>query len=144
MADPDTSASGHHPPRAPRSGEGAARPAPIGLYDRPKGSSITEIEIIAGALSAVWLLGTAIYFTFIAAEVPEGASDGGLRGLLILLVVIMPVAMIWVGATAARAVDGAAVAVILEGVALALALLHEARDMVLLLVALRGRQLGPL
>ena len=75
----------------------------MGVYDRPKPNSITEIEIIAGALSALWLLGTAIYFTFIAAEVPEGANDGGLRGLLILLVVILPVAMIWVGATAARA-----------------------------------------
>ena len=103
MAEPDASAPQDQAPRAPRGGNGAARPTSMGVYDRPKPNSITEIEIIAGALSALWLLGTAIYFTFIAAEVPEGANDGGLRGLLILLVVILPVAMIWVGATAARA-----------------------------------------
>lgn len=103
MAEPDASAPQDQAPRAPRGGNGAARPAQIGLYDRPKGSSITEIEIIAGGLSALWLLGTAIYFTFIAAEVPEGANEAGLRGLLTLLVVVLPVAMIWVAATAARA-----------------------------------------
>lgn len=103
MAEPDASAPQDQAPRAPRGGNGAARPTSMGVYDRPKSNSITEIEIIAGALSALWLLGTAIYFTFIAAEVPEGTNDGGVRGLLILLVVILPVAMIWVGATAARA-----------------------------------------
>tara|TARA_R110002049_G_scaffold29972_2_gene102045 strand:- start:130279 stop:131352 length:1074 start_codon:yes stop_codon:yes gene_type:complete len=83
---------------------GSARPTPLGIYDRPKADGISEIEIIAITLSAVWLLGSAVYFLALAPATPEGEdSTGGLRFLMTMLAVFMPVAMIWVAATAAKA-----------------------------------------
>ena len=74
---------------------------PLGIYDRPGKSPITGIEMIAIALSLVWLLGAAIFFIMLPSEAaPEGT--GGLRFLMTMLAIFMPVAMIWVAATAAR------------------------------------------
>ncbi|WP_293449090.1 hypothetical protein [Planktotalea sp.] len=74
---------------------------PLGIYDRPRKSSITGIEIIAIALSALWLLSAAIFFITLPTEAaPDGT--GGLRFLMTMLAIFMPVAMIWVAATAAR------------------------------------------
>lgn len=81
---------------------GVSRPTPLGIYDKARSDGITGIEIIAIALSAIWLLGCLIFFVFMTQPpVPEG--QGGLRFLMTMLAVFMPVAMIWVGATAARA-----------------------------------------
>lgn len=81
---------------------GAARPTPLGIYDKARSDGITGIEIIAIALSVIWLLGCMIFFVFMTQPpVPEGQD--GLRFLVTMLAVFMPVAMIWVGATAARA-----------------------------------------
>lgn len=86
--------SGNEPPK-PRS-----RPTPLGIYDRPKAAGITGIEVIAIALSAVWLLGSVLFF----ALVPGSSAPSGAAGSLVtMLAVFMPVAMIWVAATAARA-----------------------------------------
>ncbi|UOA28128.1 hypothetical protein [Pseudosulfitobacter sp. DSM 107133] len=81
-----------------------ARPTPLGIYDRPRAQGITGIEIIAIALSAVWLLGATVFFLSMPSA-PEG-QDGGTRGLMFLmtmLAIFMPVGMIWVAATAAKA-----------------------------------------
>ena len=81
---------------------GVSRPTPLGIYDKARSDGITGIEIIAIALSAIWLLGCLIFFVFMTQPpVPEG--QGRLRFLITMLAVFMPVAMIWVGATAARA-----------------------------------------
>lgn len=81
---------------------GTSRPTPLGIYDKARSDGITGIEIIAIALSAIWLLGCLIFFVFMPQPpVPEG--QGGLRFLMTMMAVFMPVAMIWVGATAARA-----------------------------------------
>ncbi|WP_298858143.1 hypothetical protein [uncultured Sulfitobacter sp.] len=81
---------------------GASRPTPLGIYDKARSDGITGIEIIAIILSSIWLLGCLIFFVFMTQPpVPEG--QGGLRFLMTMLAVFMPVAMIWVGATAARA-----------------------------------------
>ena len=102
MSEPDhTSPAGTAPGGA--AADPAKRPGSLGTYPRPGSGPITEIEVIAGALTALWLIGTAVYFLFLAPERPEGDPESGLRGLLTALVVIMPVAMIWVAATAARA-----------------------------------------
>ncbi len=68
---------------------------------KPKSEGITAIEVIALVLTALWLLGTAVFFLTMGA----GGGDGGnaLRFVMILLAIFMPVAMIWVAVTAARA-----------------------------------------
>lgn len=76
-------------------------PTPLGIYDRPTKGKITGIEIIAILLSALWLIGAAVFF-LVLEPAPELDSDG-LRFLMTMLAVFMPVAMIWVAATAARA-----------------------------------------
>lgn len=72
-----------------------SRPTPLGIYDRPRAKGITGIEIAAIALSALWLLVAGAFLLF-------GSSDddsfGGLRVLLSLMSVFLPVAMVWVAA----------------------------------------------
>ena len=85
---------------ASRSGQ--SRPTPLGIYDRPQSGGVTGIEVTAAALSGIWLIGSAIFFIFQPRpEVPEG--EGGLRFLMTMMIIFLPVAMIWVAATAARA-----------------------------------------
>ncbi|GAA6200901.1 hypothetical protein [Aquicoccus sp. SU-CL01552] len=72
---------------------------PLGMYDRPSRPQVTGIELTALALSVLWLLG-AVAFLFAA---PAGGGIDGLRFIITLLAVFLPVAMIWVAATAARA-----------------------------------------
>lgn len=76
-----------------------APPTPLGIYDRDSKPMVTGIEMIAIVLSLVWLAGTAVFFLILK---PAAGTDG-LRFLMTMLAVFMPVAMIWVAATAARA-----------------------------------------
>jgi hypothetical protein len=78
-----------------------ARPTPLGIYDKPRHGGVTGIEIAALIMSAVWLVGAAGYFLLVSGSgEPTGAE--GLRFLITMLAIFMPVAMIWVAATAAR------------------------------------------
>jgi len=92
-------------PPSPRPATGKAssgRPTPLGIYDKNRRGGVTGIEITAVILSAVWLLACLVFFVFVPrAPAPDG--EGGLRFLMTMLAIFMPVAMIWVGATAARA-----------------------------------------
>lgn len=89
---------------APPPAEAQSRPTSLGIFDRPKTEAITGIEIIAIAVSAVWLLGSALFFLFLPEEAAEGGEGAGaLRFLMTVMAVFMPVGMIWVAATAARA-----------------------------------------
>ena len=97
------------PPEAPRTRTAKAgaktansRPTPLGIYDKTRNDGITGIEIAALGLSAVWLLGCLVFFVFMD-QAPVAEGQGGLRFLMTMLAVFMPVAMIWVAATAARA-----------------------------------------
>ncbi|WP_417249739.1 hypothetical protein [Celeribacter sp.] len=75
----------------------------LGVYQRPVDDArITATEIIAGALSAVWLAMTAVFFLFVDSGETETSFDS-IRFVMILIAVFMPVAMIWVGALAVRA-----------------------------------------
>ncbi len=78
-----------------------ARPTPLGLYDQPQRRSVTGIEVTAVALSLIWLAGAIAYFVL----TPTDGSVGfdGIRFVVTMLAVFMPVAMVWVAATAARA-----------------------------------------
>jgi hypothetical protein len=78
-----------------------ARPTPLGIYDRPDTQTITGIEITAIVVSGVWLLGAVIFFVMLPSEA-DATGAGSLRFLMMLMAIFMPVAMIWVAATAAR------------------------------------------
>jgi hypothetical protein len=72
----------------------------LGLYAREAPTRrITGIEVIALALSVLWLCGVAFYYLGGDPETPQGS---GLSGTLSLLTILMPVALIWVAASAAR------------------------------------------
>ncbi len=74
-----------------------AKPTPLGIYDKPASGGISAIEIVAFALSLIWLVGSALYFLLR----PSGGAGGG-GFLLTMMAIFLPVAMIWVAATAAR------------------------------------------
>ena len=76
-----------------------AKPTPLGIYDKPARGEITGIEVTAIALSLIWLIGSAIYFLMR----PAGSAAAGGGFLMTMMAIFLPVAMIWVAATAARA-----------------------------------------
>lgn len=78
----------------------AARTTPLGIYDKPSMQAITGIEITAIALSVIWLGGTLIFFLLAPEDTREGFD--GLRFLMTVMAIFLPVGMIWVAATAAR------------------------------------------
>ena len=80
-----------------------SRPTPLGIYDRPVYSAVSGIETIAIVLSVIWLIGAAIFFLTLPDQPNAPVDRGGLRFLMTMLAIFMPVAMIWVTATAARA-----------------------------------------
>lgn len=76
---------------------------PLGIYDRSGKDRITGIELTALILSALWLLGAAVFFVVLEPGSATPDTGGALRFIMVMLAVFMPVAMIWVAATAARA-----------------------------------------
>ena len=76
-----------------------SRSTPLGLYDTPAGGRVTGIEMIAVLLSLLWLLGAGVFFFLLDTA---ASGDQSLRFMMTMLVIFLPVAMIWVGATAAR------------------------------------------
>lgn len=77
-------------------------PTPLGIYDRAKIETVTTIEVIALALSVLWLAGVGIFFLVLE---PRGLADdsgGTTQFIMVMLAIFLPVAMIWVAATAAR------------------------------------------
>ena len=75
---------------------------PLGVYDRPRKDGVTGVEIIALALTILWLVGTAVFFLVLEPMGMFSESGGALQFVVVLLAIFMPVAMIWVAATAAR------------------------------------------
>jgi len=78
-----------------------SRPTPLGIYDKPKHGGITVIEVTAIVLSGLWLLAAAAYSIARDTQAATDANEGT-QFLVTMLAVFMPVAMIWVAATAAR------------------------------------------
>lgn len=70
------------------------------LLDPPGRSAISSTEVIAAALTLVWLIGSAIFFLML----PTEGSFNSLQFVMVLLAMFMPVALIWVAATAARSI----------------------------------------
>jgi len=70
-----------------------------GLYDPPRGDTITRVEIVALVLSITWVLGVGWFCFYRSGEAMDLA---GLYQLMAVLMVLMPVVMVWVAATAIR------------------------------------------
>ncbi len=79
----------------------ANKPIDLGIYSRKGSGGITAAEIIALALSLLWIFGVIMFFTF----APKGDGLVQLDPIVFvmkLLAIFLPIAVIWVGAAAAR------------------------------------------
>ncbi|MEO1364255.1 MAG: hypothetical protein AAFU86_10820, partial [Pseudomonadota bacterium] len=83
-----------NPPPRPQS-----RTTPLGIYDKPRHDRVSGIEIVAMILSGLWLVGALAFFL---TGSDRSTDTDGMRFLVTMLAVFMPVAMIWVAATAAK------------------------------------------
>src|SRR6056297_2574908 len=77
-------------------------PTPLGIYDKSQKERVTGIEITALVLSLLWLGLVAVLFLFFDTGNLFDEAGGPVWFILVMLAVFMPVAMIWVAATAAR------------------------------------------
>ena len=76
--------------------------SPLGTYDKSRNDRMITFEVIAFAMTLIWLALTAVVFLVLE---PRGAftlPGGGLYSIMILMAVLMPIALIWVMASAAR------------------------------------------
>ena len=80
------------------------KPIDLGIFARRGGTKqISTTEIIAGALSVLWLLLVTMFFVFAGGERPDGSPRiDTLRFVMTVIAVFMPVALIWVAATTSR------------------------------------------
>ncbi|MFP4273403.1 MAG: hypothetical protein ACLFRU_00100 [Paracoccaceae bacterium] len=81
--------------------EPAERRTSLGLYDRPEPPRIAGLEIAAIALSVIWLALAGGFL--LLRDDPSAEGLGDLRVAMTALALFLPVGMIWVAATAARA-----------------------------------------
>lgn len=63
-------------------------------------SGLSNAEVIALALSALWLLAVTIFFFVVGVSGPDGVSDP-LRGIMVIFAVFMPIGLIWIATIAA-------------------------------------------
>ncbi|MBO6602728.1 MULTISPECIES: hypothetical protein [Paracoccaceae] len=76
-------------------------PLELGVYaQQPTAPRITGIEVIALILTVVWLAAVALFFW--GMDAGPGGVAGGASLALTLLAILMPIALIWVAASAAR------------------------------------------
>ena len=77
------------------------KPIDLGIYGRGGSGGITAAEIIAIALSLLWILGVILFFTFAPKDDGNITLDP-IVFVMKLIAIFMPIAVIWVGAAAAR------------------------------------------
>ena len=76
-------------------------PIDLGIYQRrEKPPRLSSTEVIAIALSAIWIIGVGAFF--LITNDPNAPELDTLRFVMTLLAIFLPVAMIWVAATAAK------------------------------------------
>ncbi|MEM7296070.1 MAG: hypothetical protein AAF330_05505 [Pseudomonadota bacterium] len=74
----------------------------MGVFDRPRRSRFTVIEVIALVLSLIWLLGSVVFFVGLGGNALAPEELDRLTFVVTLLAVFLPIALIWVAASAAR------------------------------------------
>ena len=78
-------------------------PVDLGMFNRPVSRGLTPGDVMAIGLSAVWMLGCGGFF--LATRQPGvGLEADTLTFVVAVIAIVLPVAMIWVAATAARSV----------------------------------------
>ena len=81
------------------------QPISMGVFDRSGKRRISASEIIALAMSLIWLGGCAIFFLVLGGETDPNASgpqSDPFRLVMTMLAVFMPIALIWVAAAATQ------------------------------------------
>lgn len=77
------------------------RPTRLGAFDKVSSARMTPVEIIAGALSVIWLIGVAVAFLGLGVANP-GPDAQPIDFVMLMLAVFMPIALIWVAAAVAK------------------------------------------
>lgn len=70
----------------------------LGIYGERETGGLSAVDVIAIALTLVWLAGVAVFFVLLEPGAPAGTVPLGLT----LLAAFLPIALIWVAATSAR------------------------------------------
>ncbi|MEM1237861.1 MAG: hypothetical protein AAGI10_12885 [Pseudomonadota bacterium] len=75
----------------------------LGVYEKSVAGDMSAVEVVAIVLSAIWLLGSVIFFVILGgSQMFEPENMGQLQTAMTVLAVIVPVAVIWVAGSAAR------------------------------------------
>lgn len=75
-----------------------ARPMSLGSYARPQ-RGMMAADVIALALTALWLIGVVAYFMVLRPPAEEGTQAGY---VLSVLAIFLPIVLIWIGATVVK------------------------------------------
>jgi hypothetical protein len=104
MSEPDPTNAPDRPaaPPKPRSAEGlGSRPLDMGVYGKQDTSQkISTIEVVALVLSLLWL--AMVLFFYLTSAPSQGSGSDPLDFVMTILGVFLPVALIWVAASAAK------------------------------------------
>lgn len=71
----------------------------LGVFARRGNGTLSNAEMIALILSGLWLCAAVIFFFLVGDSGPQQPDP--VRGLLVVLAVVMPIALIWIAAMAA-------------------------------------------
>lgn len=63
---------------------------------------VTPIEVIAITISLVWLIGVVVFFLVLPSDGSGSDQIDSLRSLMTLTAIVLPIAMVWIAAMAAR------------------------------------------
>jgi hypothetical protein len=74
----------------------------LGVYGRKHGRGTSFSDVVAAVLSVIWVGGCAFFFLVLDGASP--ASGDSLRFVMVLVAVVMPVAVIWLAASASHSV----------------------------------------
>ncbi len=75
----------------------------LGIYTAERSTPrITAVEVIAMLLSVVWLAGMLWFYLGAGVEAPSQEGGSTLSMVIIMLAVLLPIALIWVAASAAK------------------------------------------